>query len=124
MGIKLAGLVFGLLLLMVGSLAAQLAIRDGNNVTQQEKSWLLQFQGQLKNDSHSEKSKVTFTGSSFPKASNAKGQSIPWYKKVPVLPILFLESRTIPDGKCKSQVERYVQDLRKGTLWATKSEWL
>ncbi|XP_034938093.1 nose resistant to fluoxetine protein 6-like [Chelonus insularis] len=51
---------------------------------------------------------------------NSIVSEIPWYLKVPLLPILFASSPTLPEGKCKRQAERYLQDLKNGTLWAVR----
>ncbi|XP_043289880.1 nose resistant to fluoxetine protein 6-like [Venturia canescens] len=44
----------------------------------------------------------------------------PWYSNVPLLPIIFASSSTLPDGPCKVQAQRYLTALRNGTLWATQ----
>lgn len=48
---------------------------------------------------------------------------LPWYTDVPLLPIVFATSETLSDGPCKMQAQRYLTDLKNGTLWATQSEY-
>lgn len=45
-----------------------------------------------------------------------------WFDKVPVLPVAYARSSTLPEGPCKKQAQRYLRDLKNGTLWATQSE--
>ncbi|KAF7994900.1 hypothetical protein HCN44_004372 [Aphidius gifuensis] len=45
---------------------------------------------------------------------------IPWFLNIPILPVLFATSPTLPNGHCKRQAQRYLQELRNGTLWAAK----
>lgn len=47
----------------------------------------------------------------------------PWYLRVPLLPILFATSPTLPEGKCKKQVQKYLEELNNGTLWAVRSKF-
>ncbi|KAK0083717.1 hypothetical protein PV326_006605, partial [Microctonus aethiopoides] len=47
-------------------------------------------------------------------------KKFPWYLKVPLLPILFATSPTLPEGKCKKQVQKYLEELNNGTLWAVR----
>ncbi|XP_074114506.1 nose resistant to fluoxetine protein 6-like isoform X2 [Cotesia typhae] len=45
---------------------------------------------------------------------------ISWYSKIPLLPLIFASSPTIPEGNCKRHALRYLQELRNGTLWAVQ----
>ncbi|KAG8033829.1 hypothetical protein G9C98_008310 [Cotesia typhae] len=47
---------------------------------------------------------------------------ISWYSKIPLLPLIFASSPTIPEGNCKRHALRYLQELRNGTLWAVQSK--
>lgn len=46
----------------------------------------------------------------------------PWYLSLPLLPVLFATSPQLPDGNCKQQAQRYLQELAIGTLWAVRSK--
>ncbi|XP_011495184.1 PREDICTED: nose resistant to fluoxetine protein 6-like [Ceratosolen solmsi marchali] len=43
-----------------------------------------------------------------------------WYESVPMAPIVVAKSQTLPEGTCKSQLKRYLEELGNGTLWATQ----
>ncbi|CAD6244916.1 GSCOCG00013530001-RA-CDS [Cotesia congregata] len=45
---------------------------------------------------------------------------ISWYSKIPLLPVFFASSPTIPEGNCKRHALRYLEELRNGTLWAVQ----
>ncbi|XP_066586276.1 nose resistant to fluoxetine protein 6-like [Prorops nasuta] len=60
---------------------------------------------------------LPISGSSAPKNLISK-TSEPWYSDFPILPVLFAESTSLPDGLCKTQSRRFLRDLKNGTLWA------
>ncbi|XP_008552670.1 nose resistant to fluoxetine protein 6 [Microplitis demolitor] len=52
--------------------------------------------------------------------SGFKNYEISWYSKIPLLPVVFASSPTIPEGNCKRHALRYLEELRNGTLWAVQ----
>jgi hypothetical protein len=46
-----------------------------------------------------------------------------WYESLPMAPIVVATSGTLPEGACKDQLGRYLEELGNGTLWATQSEF-
>lgn len=54
--------------------------------------------------------------------SGFKNYEISWYSKIPLLPVVFASSPTIPEGNCKRHALRYLEELRNGTLWAVQSK--
>lgn len=55
--------------------------------------------------------------------STLTNSGISWYSKIPLLPVIFASSPTIPEGNCKRHALRYLQELRNGTLWAVQSKF-
>ncbi|XP_015121190.1 nose resistant to fluoxetine protein 6 [Diachasma alloeum] len=45
---------------------------------------------------------------------------VPWFLNLPLLPVLFASSPTLPEGECKRHSLRYLRELRNGTLWASR----
>ncbi|XP_014215126.1 nose resistant to fluoxetine protein 6-like [Copidosoma floridanum] len=43
-----------------------------------------------------------------------------WFDKVPVPPIVVATSNSLPEGACKRQLKRYIEELGNGTFWATQ----
>lgn len=41
---------------------------------------------------------------------------------LPLLPIIFAQSEDLPDGKCKEDAQRFLNELQNGTLWAVQSK--
>ena len=57
------------------------------------------------------------------KYENLEDFRIPWFTNVPLFSVEFARSKSLPDGPCKKQAQRYLRDLKNGTLWATQSEF-
>ncbi|XP_046423522.1 nose resistant to fluoxetine protein 6-like [Neodiprion fabricii] len=47
-------------------------------------------------------------------------QGSSWWTDFPVLPLVFANSNTIPKGRCRKQVQRYLKELANSTLWAVQ----
>ncbi|XP_046606179.1 nose resistant to fluoxetine protein 6-like [Neodiprion virginianus] len=47
-------------------------------------------------------------------------RSSSWWTDFPVLPLVFANSNTIPEGPCRKQVQRYLKELANSTLWAVQ----
>ncbi|XP_011309808.1 nose resistant to fluoxetine protein 6 [Fopius arisanus] len=45
---------------------------------------------------------------------------VPLFLNLPLLPILFASSPTLPEGECKRHSLRYLRELKNGTLWASR----
>ncbi|XP_046733955.1 nose resistant to fluoxetine protein 6-like [Diprion similis] len=43
-----------------------------------------------------------------------------WWTDFPILPLVFANSNTIPEGPCRRQVQRYREELANSTLWAVQ----
>lgn len=43
---------------------------------------------------------------------------------LPLLPIIFAQSEDLPNGKCKEDAQRFLNELKNGTLWAVQSKYI
>ena len=42
----------------------------------------------------------------------------------PLLPIAFAQSKYLQDGQCKKDVQLFLNELQRGTLWAAQSKYI
>ena len=45
-----------------------------------------------------------------------------WFESIPIPPIAVATSNSLKNGTCKQQLNYYIDELKKGTLWATQSK--
>lgn len=45
-------------------------------------------------------------------------------ENMPFLSIIFAKSKYLPNGLCKEDAQKFLYDLRNGTVWATQSKFV